>query len=68
MTIELAADTDVENIASFGDVSINRRMAEIALNRQEQALKVSVSVRMQIQQLVILFLNRLWQNQKTMSY
>ena len=39
LTIELAADTDVENIASFGDVSINRRMAEIALNRQEQALK-----------------------------
>lgn len=39
LTIELAADTDVENIASVGDVSINRRMAEIALNRQEQALK-----------------------------
>lgn len=39
LTIELAADTDVENISHCGDVSINRRMADIALNRQEQALK-----------------------------
>lgn len=39
LTVELAADTDIKNIAETGDISINRRMAEIALNRQEQALK-----------------------------
>lgn len=39
LTIDLAAETDVKNIASMGEVSINKNMMEIALKRQEQALK-----------------------------
>ena len=39
LTIGLAADVDVENINSYGDVSINMKMVDISLKRQEQALK-----------------------------
>lgn len=39
LTIGLAADADIENINSYGDVSINKTMVDIALKRQEQALK-----------------------------
>ena len=34
LTIDLAAETDVKNIASMGEVSINKNMMEIALKRQ----------------------------------
>lgn len=39
LIIELAADTDTSIIASIGEVSINMDMADIALRRQEQAMR-----------------------------
>ena len=39
LSIELADGADAANISDVGDISINRNLAEIALNRQEQALK-----------------------------
>lgn len=40
LIIDLIADLDTNNIAQNGTISINKNMIEIALNRQEQALKM----------------------------
>ena len=39
LTIDLDADVDVDNISPYGEISINKNMVEVSLNRQEKALK-----------------------------
>ena len=39
MIIDLARNTNIENVANSGEISISNKMVEIALNRQTRALK-----------------------------